>query len=213
MTLDVTEALKPGENRLVVKAEHPEMIADMPWVCGGCSSEWGFSEGSQPLGIFRPVVLEATDAIRIEPFGVHIWNDDKAGTVFVETEVKNYGKTAETVEVVNKFSNADGKQVFRLTEKVTLQPGERKVVKQQSPVQNPVLWSTENPYLYKLASMIKRGKSTTDEISTPFGIRTVSWPVKRKDGDGRFYLNGQPVFINGVCEYEHQFGQSHAFQP
>ena len=39
--------------------------------------------------------------------------------------------------------------------------GERKVVKQQSPVQNPVLWSTENPYLYKLASMIKRGKSTT----------------------------------------------------
>ncbi len=66
--------------------------------------------------------------IRIEPFGVHIWNDDKAGTVFVETEVKNYGKTTETVEVVNKFSNADGKQVFRLTEKVTLQPGERKVV-------------------------------------------------------------------------------------
>ena len=211
LTLDITEALKQGENKLVVKAEHPEMIADMPWVCGGCSSEWGFSEGSQPLGIFRPVVLEATDEIRIEPFGVHIWNDDKAGTVFVETEVKNYGKTTETVEVVNKFSNADGKQVFRLTEKVTLQPGERKVVKQQSPVQNPVLWSTENPYLYKLASMIKRGKSTTDEISTPFGIRTVSWPVKRKDGDGRFYLNGQPVFINGVCEYEHQFGQSHAF--
>ena len=24
-------------------------------------------------------------------------------------------------------------------------------------------------------------------------------------------LNGKPVFINGVCEYEHQFGQSHAF--
>ena len=211
LTLDVTEALKQGENRLVVKAEHPEMIADMPWVCGGCSSEWGFSEGSQPLGIFRPVVLEATDEIRIEPFGVHIWNDDKAETVFMETEVKNYGKTAETVEIVNKFSNADGKQVFRLTQKVTLQPGERKVVKQQSPVQNPVLWSTENPYLYKLASMIKRGKSTTDEISTPFGIRTISWPVKREDGDGRFYLNGQPVFINGVCEYEHQFGQSHAF--
>lgn len=211
LTLDVTDALKQGTNQLTVKAEHPEMIADMPWVCGGCSSEWGFSEGSQPLGIFRPVVLEATDEIRIEPFGVHVWNDDKAATVYVETEVKNYGKTAETVEVVNKFSNADGKQVFRLTEKVTLQPGEVKVIKQQSPVPNPILWSTENPYLYKLASMIKRDKSTTDEISTPFGIRTVSWPVKRNDGDQRFYLNGKPVFMNGVCEYEHQFGQSHAF--
>ena len=114
--------------------------------------------------------------------------------------------------MVNKFSNADGKQVFRLTEKVTLQPGERKVVKQQSPVQNPVLWSTENPYLYKLASMIKRGKSTTDEISTPFGIRTVSWPVKRKDGDGRFYLNGQPVFINGVCTGKSEHFEINAYK-
>lgn len=211
LTLDVTHALKPGTNRLEVKAEHPEMIADMPWVCGGCSSEWGFSEGSQPLGIFRPVVLEATDEIRIEPFGVHIWNDEKAANVYVETEVKNYGKTTETIEVVNKLSNADGKQTFRLVEKVTLAPGEMKVIRQQSPVQNPELWSTENPYLYRLASMIKRGTKTTDEIATPFGIRTLSWPVKRNDGDGRFFLNGEPVFINGVCEYEHQFGQSHAF--
>ena len=100
LTLDVTDELKQGVNRLEVKAEHPEMIADMPWVCGGCSSEWGFSEGSQPLGIFRPVVLEVTDEIRIEPFGVHIWNDEKAANVFVETEIKNYSKATETVELV-----------------------------------------------------------------------------------------------------------------
>ncbi len=212
LTLDVTDALKLGEtNLLEVTAEHPELIADMPWVCGGCSSEWGFSEGSQPLGIFRPVTLEITDEIRIAPFGVHIWNDDKAENVFIDTEVTNYGKTSETIELVNKFSNADGKQVFRLTETVTLAAGETKVVRQQSPVSDPVLWNTDNPYLYKLSSMIKRGTKTADEVVTSFGIRTISWPVKRNDGDGRFYLNGKPVFINGICEYEHQFGQSHAF--
>ncbi len=211
LTLDVTDALKQGANTLEVKAEHPEMIADMPWVCGGCSSEWGFSEGSQPIGIFRPVVLEATDEVRIEPFGVHIWNDDRAANVFVETEVKNYGNTAATIEVVNKLSDADGRQVFRLSEKVTLAAGEMRVIRQQAPVEKPILWDTKNPYLYKLASMIKRDAKTTDEIATSFGIRTISWPVKRNDGDGRFYLNGTPVFINGVCEYEHQFGQSHAF--
>jgi len=211
-TLDVTDAIKPGQsNHLTVIAEHPAMISDMPWVCGGCSSEWGFSEGSQPLGIFRPVVLEVTDNIRIEPFGVHIWNNLKADSVFIETEIKNYSKEAAKIEVVNKLNNDDGIEVFRLDEKIMLEAGETEIVKQSSPITNPKLWSTKNPYLYKLASMIKREDKTTDEIPTEFGIRTISWPLKRNDGEGRFYLNGKPVFINGVCEYEHQFGQSHAF--
>lgn len=213
-TLDVTQAIKVGQkNELEVKAEHPEMISDMPWVCGGCSSEWGFSEGSQPLGIFRPVELEVTDNIRIEPFGVHIWNDDQAKQIFIETEVKNYGNTTQSIEIVNKLSNSDGQQTFRLIDPVTLAPGEVKVIRQSASVQNPILWSTDNPYLYNLATMIKRENKTTDEIATPFGIRTISWPIKRNDNDGRFFLNGKPVFINGICEYEHQFGQSHAFSP
>ena len=211
LTLDVTESLINGKNTLSVVAEHPEMIADMPWVCGGCSSEWGFSEGSQPLGIFRPVVLEATNEVRIEPFGVHIWNDDNAQNVYIDTEIKNYSSKTKSFELVNKFSNSDGKQVFRLTEKVTLKAGETAIIRQQSKVDNPIRWSTDNPYLYKLSSMIKSEGKTVDEIATPFGIRTISWPVKRNDGDQRFFLNDKPVFINGVCEYEHQFGQSHAF--
>lgn len=211
-TIDVTKELKLGQpNQLTVLAEHPEMIADMPWVCGGCSSEWGFSEGSQPFGIFRPVVLEATDNVRIEPFGVHVWNNEKADSVFIETEVKNYSLEATDVEVVNKLNNEDGIAVFRLAQKVSLKAGETKIIRQVSAIQHPYCWSTDKPYLYKLASMIKRGEKTTDEISTPYGIRTISWPVKRNDGDGHFYLNGKPLFINGVCEYEHQFGQSHAF--
>lgn len=212
-TIDVTNEIKPGQsNELTIVAEHPEMISDMPWVCGGCSSEWGFSEGSQPLGIFRPVLLEVTDNVRIEPFGVHIWHNDKADSVFIDTELKNYSSEKVDIEVVNKLNNEDGIAVFRLFKKVTLQPNETKIIRQSSPIVNPIRWSIEKPYLYKLASMIKRDENvTTDEITTSFGVRTISWPVKRNDGDGRFFLNEKPVFINGTCEYEHQFGQSHAF--
>ena len=116
--------------------------------------------------------MEATDEIRIEPFGVHIWNDDRAATVFIDTEVKNYGERTETVELVSKLSNDDGRQVFRLVEEVTLAPGETKTVRQSSSVENPVLWSTENPYLYKLASMIKREVKAADEVKAVAKIKT-----------------------------------------
>lgn len=211
-TLDVTDHLKAGtKNTLSIKTEHPSLIMDMPWVCGGCSSEWGFSEGSQPFGIFRPVVMEVIDKVRIEPFGVHIWNKN-TNFLNMETEIKNYSNSVETIEFVSKLNNENGVAVFRLSDTIVLQPGETKIIKQTSPeIKNPYLWTTERPYLYQLASVIKRNGVTTDEITTHYGIRSASWPVFRNDGDNTFKLNGKPVFLNGVCEYEHMFGQSHAF--
>ncbi len=211
-TINITpNVVKGGENRLEVRVSHPKGITDMPWVCGGCSSEWGFSEGSQPFGIFRPVVLEVTDNVRIEPFGVHVWNNAKADSVFVDTEIKNYADSTITVSLTSKICEASGKQVIRLTENVSLEPGETKTIRQSSKIDNPRLWTLEKPYLYQLNSIIKRDGKATDDLLTPFGVRTASWPLSRNDGDNRFMLNGKPVFINGVCEYEHLFGQSHAF--
>lgn len=215
-TIDVTDQIRLAEeNMLAVRADHPAMITDLPWVCGGCSAEWGFSEGSQPMGIFRPVTLEVTDEVRVEPFGVHVWNDENANAdsamIYIRTEIRNYGDRAQEVEVISKLNNEDGLKVFRFARQLTLAPGETKIIEEKGKVDRPKLWSAGRPYLYQLASVVKRGGKTTDEVTTPVGIRTVSWPVARKDGDQTFHLNGKPFFINGVCEYEHQFGQSHAF--
>ena len=212
-TLDVTDALKNGSNELKVLVDHPALQTESPWVCGGCSSEWGFSEGSQPFGIFRPVSLIETDAVRIEPFGVHIWNNAQCDSVFIETEVKNYTNEAQAIELVNKFTQASGKQVFRQATTLTLQPGETRLVKNAERIEDVHRWNLDDPYLYNLTTMIKRSGKTTDEVRTPFGIRNISWPVLRKNSDNRFYLNGKSVFINGTCEYEHLLGQSHAFSP
>ena len=212
-TLDVTEALNTGKNTLHILVDHPAMQTESPWVCGGCSSEWGFSEGSQPFGIFRPVSLIETDAVRVEPFGVHIWNNAACDTVFIETEVKNYTQQTQQIELVNKFTQASGKQVFRSVATESLLPGETKTLHHAEKIEDAHRWSLDDPYLYNLATMIKRNGKTTDEVRTPFGIRSISWPVLRHNGDNRFFLNGQPVFINGTCEYEHLLGNSHAFSP
>ena len=214
-TLDVTDALRHGQNRIKVLVDHPSMQTESPWVCGGCSSEWGFSEGSQPFGIFRPVSLIETDAVRIEPFGVHIWNNAACDSLFIETEVKNYTQQPQQIVLVNKFTFASGKQLFRHEETVSLQPGESRVFHHAEVIADAHRWSINDPYLYTLATMIKREGKTTDEVRTPFGIRSISWPChassSRPSGDGRFYLNEVPVFINGTCEYEHLLGASHAF--
>ena len=212
-TLDITDRMKDGDNHLRVDVDHPAMQTASPWVCGGCSSEWGFSEGSQPFGIFRPVSLIETDAVRIEPFGVHIWNNAQCDSVFTETEVKNYTEHTQTFELVNKFTLASGKQVFRHAKIVTLRPGGSQTLRHAERIADARRWSLDDPYLYNLVTMIKRNEKTTDEVRTPYGIRNISWPVLRKNGDNRFYLNGQPVFINGTCEYEHILGNSHAFTP
>ncbi|MEJ6981434.1 malectin domain-containing carbohydrate-binding protein [Pedobacter sp. P351] len=216
-TLDITNAInldnKP--NILAVKADHPAHIQDLPWVCGGCSTERGFSEGSQPMGIFRPVHLMVTKDVRIEPFGVHIWNDttvtEKSALLHLNTEVKNYSNKIRTVLVSTQILNDKGVKIAEVQTTQKIMPGALTKISQNTPdLKNVRLWSIKDPYLYSVVTTVKENGKTIDELQTPYGIRWISWPIGKKD-QKQFFLNGKPVFINGIAEYEHLLGQSHAF--
>jgi hypothetical protein len=216
-TIDITDALEFDKiNSLTVKAEHPALIADLPWVCGGCSGEWGFSEGSQPLGIFRPVSLIITNDLRIEPFGVHIWNDTNTthenAILHASTTIKNYGNTTQNATIVTSVLDAIGKTVSSHSISVECSAGETKELEQiLPPISQPNLWSPGNPYRYQVVTTIFEDHKKVDQISTPYGIRWISWPINREGNDSRLYINDQPFFINGTCEYEHLIGNSHSF--
>jgi hypothetical protein len=217
-TLNVTQAIKLNnqENVLAVRADHPANIQDLPWVDGGCSSERGFSEGSQPMGIFRPVRLIVTDDVRVQPFGIHIWNDDKiserSAQLHFRTTVKNYGVRPKSITVVNRLVDRNGETVQELKQTVRLSAGGEAVVAQRTKgIANPKLWSLEDPYLYQLETTILEDGKIVDEQLTPYGIRWISWPIAENAHQKQFLLNGKPVFINGIAEYEHMIGQSHAF--
>lgn len=216
-TVNITKLVDlEKENQIMVKADHPSFIADLPWVCGGCSGEWGFSEGSQPMGIFRPVSLVMTNEVRIEPFGVHIWNDastsKQKAILKTTTEIKNYGNSNRDLTIENILFDASGKQVAIKKSDIKSISGETKEIAQTLPeILNPKLWSPSNPYLYELVTTIYEKGKKIDELKTPYGIRWVSWPVSRDGKDNRFYINDEPLFINGTCEYEHLIGNSHSF--
>jgi hypothetical protein len=216
-TLDVTDALKYGaKNLLAVRADHPAEIRDLPWVCGGCSSEWGFSEGSQPIGIFRPVTLVITGDLRVEPFGVHVWNDEhiseKEATLHVCTEVKNYGDTPRRMTLATTLLSPAGRRVARIDTTLAVGAGATVTAIQEiRSVSNPQLWSPETPDLYKVVTEVSESNKPVDRCTTDYGIRKISWPVGRSGDDKRFLVNDKPFFINGTCEYEHNMGRSHAF--
>ncbi|RZJ76400.1 MAG: DUF4982 domain-containing protein, partial [Flavobacterium sp.] len=217
-TIDVTSIIKLNnqDNLLAVRADHPANIQDLPWVDGGCSTERGFSEGSQPMGIFRPVHLIVTSDVRIEPFGVHIWNDDqiseKSAVLNLATTVKNYSAKPKVITIYNQLFDAKGNIEKALSKKIIIPVGKEIVVKHKTDeINNPKLWSIENPYLYTLKTSIIENGKVIDEIKTPYGIRWISWPIGDKANQKVFLLNGKPVFINGIAEYEHLIGNSHAF--
>lgn len=215
-TIDVTDVIKTdgSSNLLAVRANHPSGIRDLPWVCGGCSDERGFSEGSQPMGIFRPVHLMVTNDIRIEPFGVHAWSNIKGGMVdlHINTTIKNYSAQKRDIVIVQQLIDALGNhemeikanQLFDKNDSLTV-PVHYKVT--LYPYIN--LWSPAKPYLYKIVTLVKENGKVIDKTETEFGFRSISW----RDSTHRFFINEQPVFINGVAEYEHLLGQSHAFSP
>ena len=61
------------------------------------------------------------------------------------------------------------------------------------PIDNPRLWSPEEPNLYGLVI-----KSGADEIVSYFGLRTVG--VRSINGKKRLCLNGKPYFFHGVLD-------------
>ncbi|MGY5355657.1 malectin domain-containing carbohydrate-binding protein [Wenyingzhuangia sp. IMCC45467] len=215
-TIDITDAISfTKENSVMVKAEHPAYITDLPWVCGGCSGEWGFSEGSQPMGIFRPVSLVITEPLRIEPFGVHVWNDESTSkekaVLHTTTELKNYRSFSKSITIENKLLDANGYEVSSIKTEEKNLVGVKEIKQTLPEIKAPKLWSLENPYLYQLVTTIYENNKVIDQLITPYGIRWVSWPINRAGNDNRFFLNDEPVFINGTCEYEHLIGKSHSF--
>lgn len=217
-TLDITSFVRPGEAHLLtVKVGHPAGIKDLPWVCGGCSNEIGFSEGSQPMGIFRPVSLMITSPLRIEPFGVHVWNDatvnENSALLHIATEAKNYGAAQAGLEIRNFILDKENNKLAEIKQSSYINAGESKRIEGQLKLRGNVkLWSPEHPYLYAVVSQIYQGNQLVDTDTVPYGIRWIKWP-NPNDSPSVFLLNGKPVFINGTAEYEHVLGNSHAFSP
>ncbi|WPU99767.1 beta-galactosidase GalB [Mucilaginibacter sp. cycad4] len=155
-------------------------------------------------GIYRHVWLVTTNKTAIDHWGTYVTATDiskASAKVNVQVQLHN-DQASPQVLISTKLYDAAGKQVAAAGEATSAAQNKNAslTVTNTLTVKNPVLWSVENPYLYKAVTQLIEGKKVVDEYTTTVGIRYFNF-----DADKGFSLNGKPMKILGVCNH-HDLG-------
>jgi beta-galactosidase len=180
---DLTPDLKPGVKNVLAVRVDQSRHRNSRWYAGS--------------GIYRHVWLTATDPVHIVPWGVSVATPQVSGskaTVALKAQVTNDSTQQAAVLVRHVIYSASGAAVGRSEQKATIAPGASAEAEQQIGVDNPALWSPETPALYRLVTQVIRDGKPVDELTTPFGVRSVEWSA-----ENGFLLNGRPVKMAGGC--------------
>ena len=189
---DVTEYVNyGGDNLICVRAD-------------ATLEEGWFYEGA---GIYRDAWLEKRAAVGVAPFGTFVYAQleapyDKA-VIHVETEVNNSSLEPRGYTVEQRLLDAEGHEVFRVASREAhqLKAKETGTTHKLMPISQPHLWSTDDPYLYKVVTTVKVDGKTTDVYETVIGIRDVAF-----DAEKGFLLNGQQLKLKGVNMHQDHAG-------
>ena len=157
---------------------------------------WWYDGG----GIYRNVWLIKTDMVSVDTWGVYVAPkkiSDAEWEVPVETTIHNDDNSNHRVTVKNQITDEAGNVIAEASSTVSARLKDKAVLNQLMRVENPKLWSCEEPNIYYCKTTVYRGKTEIDSYLTHFGFRTI-----RFDADKGFFLNDKHVKIKGVCCHE-----------
>lgn len=179
--LDITSYMNEGEeNVLAVRLENlPE------------SSRW-----YPGAGLYRNVHVIITNDAHIPVWGTQLTtpqiNSDFAKINLKTKLVCSTDSKVDNFRLVTEIKDSNNKVVATNEAKLSKYDGD--LFEQNLVVNQPNLWDTENPYLYKAVSKLYQGSTLKDEYTTTFGIRSIEIIP-----DKGFFLNGKKTLFRGVC--------------
>lgn len=186
---DVTDYINfEAENVLVVRVDATQ-------------AEGWFYEGA---GIYRHVWLNVTDKVFIPEDGLFVHADVKGknALVSVETTVQNNNLQTSNVSVYSYITDRNGKVLAKTSaQKIALGIHKNTTVKQKLNLNNARLWSLDDPYLYRIISVVKSGNQIEHQTKKRFGIKTVKF-----DANKGFFLNGKKIKIQGTNNHQDHAG-------
>ncbi len=176
-SFDLTPFVRPGEEqRLVIRVDDTPHAFKL-------EGKQGYGRAA---GIWQTIYLEQRPAVALET--VHFSPDVDAQLVEVQVTLDAPAPKAIPMEL--KFKPEDRATPVVRT---TIEQGV-KSAKFAVPVENPRLWSLEDPYLYEVTATLQ-GPGGADTVATYFGMRKIS--VGKLPGTEFPYvlLNGKPVYL------------------
>lgn len=188
-SVNITDVLNyGGKNVVAVRAD-----ASM--------EEGWFYEGA---GIYRHVWLRITNALHIPKDGtfVHCKVNEQQAEVTIEADIVNRALKSADFILRQKIIDASGLEVTSVkSQEMSLVSMDKGYQRLNLKVQNPHLWSLEDPYLYTIISEIISNDVIVDSYATTFGIRTILF-----DADKGFFLNGQHIKLKGTNNHQDHAG-------
>ncbi|MDW7694906.1 glycoside hydrolase family 2 TIM barrel-domain containing protein [Flammeovirgaceae bacterium SG7u.111] len=161
-------------------------------------------------GLYRDVYLVETDLMHITfnweklSAGINITTPtidpvNKNATVNIKTVVRNeYGQTKEC-QVVTRIVNKEGIVVMKLKNKALIGAGGEVEFNQIGSLEDDVqLWGIDNPYLYRVNSMVVMDGKEVDCLENKLGLRKFELDPERG-----FMLNNEPIELIGMNRHQH----------
>lgn len=162
---------------------------------------WWYEGG----GIYRHAWLVVRSANHIQTDGVYAApsrSADGTWSVPVEVTLDNIEARDSSVEVEAELIAPDGSLSAGASTKTSvpvLRPASSVI--RLAPKEDPRLWSVDSPVLYSVRVTVKRGTAVLDQTSVKIGFRTI-----RFDADKGFFLNDQPLKLQGTCNHQDHAG-------
>jgi beta-galactosidase len=150
-------------------------------------------------GIYRNVWLVSTDKIAVDHWGTFITTPEvspESATIRISTQIRNSTGSSARITLISTVYDAKSKKVASTNTPGIVLNDSVTIITQDVHVSNPVLWSVDNPYLYRVVTEIMAYSYLSDRYETVTGIRSFAF-----DSDKGYILNGKPLKILGVCDH------------
>jgi len=187
---DITPYITAGENTLAMEVYR---YSDGSYL--ECQDMWRMS------GIERDVYLYATPKVAVRDFHAYTTLDASYtdGILRFTADIDNRSeRTASEISLTAQLSDPTGNGVYSKTLTLNaLHPADSKQLDFETRLEQPELWSAEQPNLYSLLLTLKSPGNAPQYIRRPIGFRSTEYK------NGNILVNGKPVLFKGVNRHEH----------